>query len=119
MNALAVKPRPTLQAPALVAHADWSIDPRKRSMARVVRTANGSYIALTPEPVSDLDDLFVRLKAAAGVGETAFVGFDFPLGVPRTYTKSARIDRFMTTRPKSPPDAPSIPTVWAEVGARI
>ena len=100
MNALAVKPRPTLQPPALVAHADWSIDPRKRSIARAIRTADGGYIALAPEPVSDLDDLFARLKAAAGVGETAFVGFDFPLGVPRAYAKSARIDRFMTVLPK-------------------
>ena len=100
MNALAIKPRPTLQPPALVAHADWSIDPRKRSMARAVRMANGNYLALAPEPVSDLEDLFARLKAAAGVGETAFVGFDFPLGVPRAYAKAARIDRFMTALPK-------------------
>ena len=100
MNALAIKPRPTLQPPALVAHADWSIDPRKRSMARAVRMANGNYLALAPEPVSDLEDLFARLKAAAGGGETAFVGFDFPLGVPRAYAKAARIDRFMTALPK-------------------
>ncbi|MFB0922130.1 MAG: hypothetical protein QMB76_01460 [Alphaproteobacteria bacterium] len=100
MNALTVKPRPTLQPPALVAHADWSIDPRKRSMARAVRMANGDYLALAPEPVSNLEDLFPRLKAAAGVGETAFVGFDFPLGVPRAYAKAARIDRFMTALPK-------------------
>lgn len=100
MNALAVKPRPTLQPPALVAHADWSIDPRKRSMARAIRTADGRYTALAPEPVSDLDDLFLRLRAAAGVGETAFVGFDFPLGVPRAYAKNARISRFMTAFPK-------------------
>ncbi|MBT5571945.1 MAG: hypothetical protein HOJ90_12060 [Alphaproteobacteria bacterium] len=100
MNALAVKPRPVLQPPALVAHADWSIDPRKRSMARAVRMANGNYLALAPEPVSNLDDLFARLKAASGVGETAFVGFDFPLGVPLAYAKSARLDRFMTALPK-------------------
>ena len=100
MNALAVKPRPTLQAPALVAHADWSIDPKKRSMARAVRTSNGGYIALAPEPVSNLEDLFARLNAASGVGETAFVGFDFPLGVPRAYAKAARIERFMTALPK-------------------
>lgn len=100
MNALAVKPRPTLQPPALVAHADWSIDQRKRSMARAVRTANGSYIALAPEPVSDLDDLFARLNAAAGIGETAFVGFDFPLGIPRAYAKAARIIRFKTAMAK-------------------
>lgn len=100
MNALVAKPRPVLKPPALVAHADWSIDPRKRSMARAVRTANGSYIALAPEAVSNLNDLFTRLKAAAGVGETAFVGFDFPLGVPRAYAKSAGIQRFMTALPK-------------------
>jgi hypothetical protein len=69
-------------------------------MARAVRMANGDYLALAPEPVSNLEDLFPRLKAAAGVGETAFVGFDFPLGVPRAYAKAARIDRFMTALPK-------------------
>lgn len=100
MNALAVKPRPTLEPPALVAHADWSINPRKRSMARAVRTADGRYTALAPEPVSDLDDLFARLRAAAGVGETAFVGFDFPLGLPRAYAKNAGIGRFMAAFPK-------------------
>jgi hypothetical protein len=100
VNAPAGKPRPVLQAPALVAHADWSIDPRKRAIARAMRTADGSYIALAPEPVSDLGDLFARLKAAAGIGETAFIGFDFPLGVPMAYAKSARIDRFMTVLPK-------------------
>jgi hypothetical protein len=100
VNALAAKPQSVLKPPALVAHADWSIDPRKRSMARAVRTANGSYIALAPEAVSNLNDLFTRLKAAAGVGETAFVGFDFPLGVPLAYAKSAGIERFMTALPK-------------------
>ena len=100
MNAIAAKRLPTLKPPALVAHADWSIDPRKRSMARAIRTANGSYIALAPEAVSNLSDLFTRLKAAAGKGETAFVGFDFPLGVPLAYARSAGIDRFITALPK-------------------
>lgn len=100
MNARAVTTRPALESPALVAHADWSIDPRKRAIARAMRTADSRYVALAPEPVSHLGDLFDRLKAAAGVGETAFIGFDFPLGVPLAYSKSARFDRFLAALPE-------------------
>lgn len=95
MNTLAVRPVP--QPPALIAHADWSTDPKKRAIARALRMADGSYTALTPEPVSDLPDLFARLRAAAGAGGTALMGFDFPLGLPRAHAKAARIDRFVPT----------------------
>jgi len=95
VNTLAVRPVP--QPPALIAHADWSTDSKKRAIARALRMADGSYTALTPEPVSDLPDLFARLRAAAGAGGTALMGFDFPIGLPRAYAKAARIDRFVPT----------------------
>ncbi len=93
MNALAVRPVP--YPPSLVAHADWSTDPRKQAIARAVRLSDGSYAAMAPERVSDLSDLFTRLRAASGAGGTVFMGFDFPLGLPRAYAKNARIDRFI------------------------
>ncbi|MEL0012611.1 MAG: hypothetical protein VW881_04170 [Alphaproteobacteria bacterium] len=95
MNALTARPVP--QPPALIAHADWSTNPKKRAIARALRMADGSYTALTPEPVRDLPDLFARLRAAAGAGGTALMGFDFPIGLPRAYAKAARIDRFVPT----------------------
>jgi len=95
VNTLAVRPVP--QPPALIAHADWSTDSKKRAIARALRMADGSYTALTPEPVSDLPDLFARLRAAAGARGTALMGFDFPIGLPRAYAKAARIDRFVPT----------------------
>lgn len=96
MPSRAVRRTNRIQPPAAIAHADWSIDPRKRWIARAARTSQGSYVALAPEPVSDLDDFFDRTSAAAGSGETAFVGFDFPLGVPAAYAEAAGIEHFPT-----------------------
>ena len=59
--------------PAVVAHADWSVDPRKRRVARAVRTERGGYTALAPEPVGSLDDFLDRLAAAAGSASGAAV----------------------------------------------
>ncbi len=81
--------------PAVVAHADWSIDPRKRRVARAVRTERGGYTALAPEPVGSLDDFLDRLAAAAGPGETVLAGFDFPLGLPERYAEAAGIGHFI------------------------
>ncbi|MBO23405.1 MAG: hypothetical protein CMM26_13680 [Rhodospirillaceae bacterium] len=80
--------------PAIVAHADWSVDARKRWIARAVRTEGGGYKALAPEPVGDLESFFDRLAAAAGPGETVFAGFDFPLGLPARYAEAAGIRHF-------------------------
>lgn len=81
--------------PAVVAHADWSVDPRKRQVARAVRTEAGGYTALAPEPVGGLEDFLDRLAAAAGAGETVFAGFDFPLGLPARYAEAAGIKAFV------------------------
>ena len=45
----------------MLAHADWSADARKRWVARAARTTTGGYVALAPEPVSQLDDFFDRM----------------------------------------------------------
>jgi hypothetical protein len=94
VSARAVSPSPRIEPPAVVAHADWSVDPAKRQVARAVRTEEGNYVAGAPEPASDLSDFFARLAAAAGPGETAFVGFDFPIGLPHAYADRAGIARF-------------------------
>jgi hypothetical protein len=67
----------------LAAHADWSIDPRKRWMALAHETAAGWRVR-TPELVATVADLFWRLRAEAGGGPVA-LGLDLPIGVPRAY----------------------------------
>ena len=95
MTANAIRRLTGLAPPAVLAHADWSVDARKRWVARAARTMTGGYVALAPEPVSQIDDFFDRLAAGAGPGETVFAGFDFPLGLPQTYAASAGIDHFI------------------------
>ena len=95
MNTNAIRRIAELSPPAVLAHADWSVDARKRWVARAARTTAGRYVALAPEPVSQIDDFFDRLAAGAGPGETVFAGFDFPLGLPEAYATSAGIDHFI------------------------
>jgi hypothetical protein len=76
--------------PATLAHADWSIDARKRWLARAILQPCGRYLALPPKPVGTLHDLFARL--GAGV----LLGVDFPIGLPRAYALSAGIEHFPT-----------------------
>jgi len=83
-----------MRPPEIVVHADWSVDPAKRWCARAIQMDDGGYAALAPEPVGALDDFFVRIAAAAGPGGTAFVGFDFPVGLPCAYAEAAKIDSF-------------------------
>lgn len=70
---------------ALAAHADWSIDPRKRWITMASRTTTGWRLA-APEPVGDPTTLTDRLIRRAG-GAVA-LGADLPIGVPRAYAAS-------------------------------
>jgi hypothetical protein len=83
--------------PRLVAHADWSVHPRKRWFARAVLQSDGRYAAWAPEPVGPLETFWADLDRA-GDGP-AFVGFDFPIGVPRAYAERAGIDDFAAELP--------------------
>ena len=88
---------PTPGFPALVAHADWSCDPRKRWMA--IGRHHGQHYELTlPQPVGDLATLFQRLARVAGGGQVV-VGFDFPIGLPLAYARGAGIERFLDVLP--------------------
>jgi hypothetical protein len=73
----------SLQLPSLAVHADWSIDPRKRWMARARRAAGG-WRVMAPEPVGEVGGFLARLLAAAEGGAVA-LGVDLPIGVPRAY----------------------------------
>jgi hypothetical protein len=69
--------------PDLAAHADWSVDPRKRWITVARRTPAGWTLA-APRPVGDVSTLLDRLIRQAGGGAVA-LGADLPIGLPRAY----------------------------------
>ena len=68
-------------AELVAAHADWSIDPRKRWVTVAHRRA-GRWLAEAPAPVGDPGALLARLLAP---GAPVALGLDLPLGVPREF----------------------------------
>ena len=82
-----------LTLPALVGHADWSVDPGKRWLALATRQAGGRYHARAPQPVGPLESLWARLGDEAGGGHV-LLGVDFPIGLPAAYAALAGISDF-------------------------
>ncbi len=72
--------------PSLAAHADWSIDPRKRWITVARRTTIG-WTLTAPRPVGDATTLPRRLIQEADQGPVA-LGADLPIGLPRAYAAS-------------------------------
>jgi len=68
---------------AVAAHADWSVDPRKRWMT-LARLSAGAWRAEAPAPVGDVAALLPRLLAARA---PVALGLDLPLGLPREYAR--------------------------------
>lgn len=84
------EPKP--EVASIAAHADWSVDARKRWMAVARRAARGWQLG-APEPVGDPGTVLARLAAraspadlAAG-GGTVALGVDLPLGLPAGYAR--------------------------------
>ena len=77
----------------LVAHADWGADSRKQWVAVARSDARGRWTAHPPVRVGDEGSLRRRLHLA-DPAQPAFVGFDFPLGLPRDYAARVGIERF-------------------------
>jgi hypothetical protein len=87
----------------IVAHADWSVDPRKRWVA-VARRDAGVWRLAAPTPVGEVATFLARLRAAAAGGAVA-LGVDLPIGLPRAY--AARLPErdflhFLTATPTRP-----------------
>lgn len=80
--------------PAVIAHADWSLVANKRWVARAVHEGGGRYRAFAPEPVGKLSQFLDGLQGCARRSGPLFLGFDFPLGLPRAYAQCAGIDDF-------------------------
>ena len=67
----------------LAAHADWSVDPRKRWVAVATPRSRG-WVLDEPRLVGAVDGFLDGLLQMAGGGAVA-LGVDLPLGVPRAY----------------------------------
>ena len=87
----------------IVAHADWSVDPRKRWVA-VARRDGSVWRLAAPVPVGEVATFLARLRAAAEGGAVA-LGVDLPIGLPRAYAaRLAERDylHFLTTTASRP-----------------
>jgi hypothetical protein len=69
--------------PSLAAHADWSVDPRKRWVTVALRNTTG-WTLEPPRLVGDVSTLLTRLLQEADGGAVA-LGADLPIGLPRAY----------------------------------
>jgi hypothetical protein len=67
----------------IAAHADWSVDPRKRWIAVATGEA-GAWRLAAPRPVGEVGRLLEGLRGEAQ-GAPVALGVDLPLGVPRAY----------------------------------
>jgi len=76
----------------LAAHADWSVDARKRWVALARCGARGWRVAM-PAPVGEVSSFFARLRKMAG-GAPVALGVDFPLGLPRAYAARCAEENF-------------------------
>ena len=86
--------------PAVVAHADWSLGPKKRWIASAqLDPLSHTYSVSAPEPVGDASSLLQRLNARAA-GGSVLVGFDFPIGIPKAYADIAGIESFAALLPE-------------------
>jgi hypothetical protein len=72
----------------IAAHADWSVDARKRWVAVARRDQGGCWTAAPPCPVGDPATFLARLLAQAE-GAPVALGVDLPLGVPRAWAPHA------------------------------
>lgn len=88
--------------PAVIAHADWGSDLRKRQVAtaKLLTGADDACpryqltsLAPAPDARKPDGDLLQELQEAASPGQ-AMAGFDFPIGLPRAYAKAAGIPSF-------------------------
>jgi hypothetical protein len=91
---------PELTPPDLLAHADWSINPRKRLVA-VARLAPAANVPGNQRPRYRIASLAVAAPGDLIAGLLSryqparmLVGFDFPIGLPRAYAAAVAVTSF-------------------------
>ena len=80
--------------PAHILHADWGTDPTKRWLAQAKLGLDGRYAAEAPVLVGDHTQLITSVRSEIGSEGCAFIGFDFPIGVPEQYASAAGVEDF-------------------------
>ncbi len=85
--------------PKLVVHADWGAHPNKRWMTYARLTNHRTYEAFAPVSVGETEPFISRLLAMRSSGDTIFLGFDLPIGLPIIYTQQCEIEDFLTVLP--------------------
>jgi hypothetical protein len=83
-----------MRGTSLAAHADWSIDPRKRWVTVARRTTTG-WCLTAPRLVGDVATFLSRLVHEAQGGAVA-LGADLPIGLPRDYAATRPEPDFLT-----------------------
>jgi len=84
---------------SLVAHADWSVNPKKCWCAFAIRESDGQYRVYAPKQVIDPSSLLQEFQGVAGLTSCILVGFDFPIGLPYRYAEKAGISDFLAWLP--------------------
>lgn len=81
--------------PQLIFHYDWSINPKKRAVARA-ELSGETYLIYPPELVDQgLSGLLLPEKP----NQTTFIGFDVPFGLPHAYTEQIGCENFLDLLP--------------------
>lgn len=83
--------------PLLVLHADWSTDARKRWVASA--RLRGETYEVTGPKLADAETL-VSAALRQASGGSVLIGFDFPIGIPRTFARKAHISNFVEVLPE-------------------
>lgn len=88
-----------MRQPVLMVHADWSLHPRKRWVARAISEGN-RYRLEPPELAGAASTLLYRLRAEAGAAGTVLLGTDFPIGLPLSYASRVGANDFVALLPR-------------------
>lgn len=80
--------------PALIVHADWGTNPKKRVSTAARRLPDGRYRIGAPETVGSTGSWRQRLNISSDESGPVVVGFDFPIGVPSAYATRVGIGSF-------------------------
>jgi len=80
--------------PTQIYHADWGTGPKKRWLARAI--LGSDCTAFAPRPITNHTELISSIRRNLPEQGCALIGFDFPIGVPEKYARSAGIRDFKT-----------------------
>lgn len=83
----------------LIAHCDWSKSANKRWMTTAILRVDGAFIANGPERVDNPPELVSSLRARVSPQAAILLGFDFPIGLPISYTSSVWKGDFLSLLP--------------------